>query len=47
MYRNDGVVVLIEKIALKFGFEKRSIFNKIQFLHKALHGDFWKRLTSF
>ena len=38
---------LIEKIALKFGFEKRGIFNKIPFLHKAFHGDFWKRFTSF
>ena len=38
---------LIEKIALKFGFEKRGIFNKIHFLHKAFQGDFWKRLTSF
>ena len=37
----------IEKIALKFGFEKSGIFNKIPFLHKAFHGDFWKRLTSF
>ena len=38
---------LIEKIPLKFGFEKRGIFNKIPFVHKAFHGDFWKRLTSF
>ena len=38
---------LIEKIALKFGFEKRGIFNKIPFLHKAFHGDFWKGLLHF
>ena len=31
-------------MSLKFGFEKRGIFNKIPFLHKAFHGDFWKRL---
>ena len=34
---------LIEKFVIKFGFEKRGIFNKIPFLHKAFHGDFWKR----
>ena len=38
---------LIEKIALKFGFEKRGIFNIIPFLHKVFHGYFWKRRTSF
>ena len=38
---------LIEKIIFKFGFEKRGIFNKIPFLHKALHGDFWKGITLF
>ena len=41
MYRNDGVVVF-EKIFFKFGFEKDFFFNKIPFLHKAFHGDFWK-----
>ena len=46
MYRNDGVVVF-EKVALKFGFVKMGSFNKIPFLHKAFHGDFWKRITSF
>ena len=47
MYRNDGVVVFGWKIVFKFGFEKRDIFNKIPFLHKAFHGDFRKGITSF
>ena len=34
-------------IHLKFGFEKGGILNKIPFLQKALHGDFWKGITSF
>ena len=38
---------LIEKFVLKFGFEKRGIFNKNPLLHKAFHGDFWKGTTSF
>ena len=38
---------LIEKFVLKFGFEKRGIFNKIPFLHKAFHGDFWKGISLF
>ena len=38
---------LIEKVVFKFGFEKRGIFKKISFLHKAFHGDFWKRLLHF
>ena len=38
---------LIEKLVFKFGSEKRGIFNKILFLHKAFHGDFWKGITSF
>ena len=38
---------LVEKNVFKFGFEKRVIFNKIPFLHKAFHGDFWKGVTSF
>ena len=47
LYRNDAVVLLEWNILLKFGFEKRGIFNKILFLHKAFHGDFWKGITSF
>ena len=38
---------LIEKGVFKFGFDKRGIFNKIPFLHKAFHEDFWKGITSF
>ena len=38
---------LIENIVFKFGFEKGGIFNKIQFLHKAFYGYFWKGITSF
>ena len=38
---------LIEKFVLKFGFEKRVIFYKIQFLHKGFHVDFWKGITLF
>ena len=34
LYRNDAVVVLDWKIVLKFGFEKRGIFNKNPFLLK-------------
>ena len=44
MYKNDS---FIDKMVLKFGFEKRGIFNKIPFLQKAFHGDFWKGITSF
>ena len=47
MYRNDGAVVFAPKIVFEFGFEKRGIFNKIPFLHKAFHGKFWKGITSF
>ena len=38
---------LIEKFVLKFGFEKMGIFNKIHFLHKAFHEDYWKLITVF
>ena len=38
---------LLEKHVFKLGFEKRGIFNKIPFLHKAFHGHFWKGMTSF
>ena len=38
---------LIEKFVLKFGFEKRGICNKIPFLNKAFHGDFWKEITCY
>ena len=38
---------LIEKFVLKFDFEKRGIFNKITFLHKAFNGDFWKGIPLF
>ena len=38
---------LIEKFVLKFGFEIKVIFNKIPFLHKAFHGDFWEGITLF
>ena len=41
---------LIEKLVLKFGFEKKFFlffFYKIPFLHKAFHGDFWKGITLF
>ena len=31
---------LIKKVIFKSGFEKRGIFYKIPFLHKAFHGDF-------
>ena len=37
---------LIEKFVLKFGFEKRGIFNKNPFLHKASNGNFWKGTSS-
>ena len=47
MYRNDGTVVFDRKVDFKFGFEKRGIFNKNPFLHKAFHGDFSKGITSF
>ena len=47
MHRNDAGVVFDRKNVLKFGFEKGGIFNKILFLHKAFHGDFWKGITSF
>ena len=36
---------LIENFVLKFGCEKIGILNKIQVLHKALHGDYWKRIA--
>ena len=38
---------LIEKFVLKFGFEKRGIFNKNSFLHKAFHGVSGKGLLHF
>ena len=47
MYRNDAVVVLDWNMFLKFGFDKKGIYNKIPFLHKAFHGDFMKGITSF
>ena len=37
---------LIVKIVLKFGFEKR-VFNKISFLQKEFHEDFWNGIASF
>ena len=37
----------MEKIVFIFGFEKRGIFNKILFLHKAFHGDSGKGLFHF
>ena len=47
LYKNDDVVVLDWNILLKFGFEKRDIFNRIPYLHKAFHGYFRKGITSF
>ena len=38
---------LLEKIFLIFGFEKRDIFNKFPFLHKAFHGISGKGLPYF
>ena len=40
---------LIEKIVLKFGFEKKFFFflNKIPFLYKAFHEIFLKGITLF
>ena len=43
IYRNYGVAVFDWKNCIQICFEKRGIFSKIPFLHKAFHGVFWKR----
>ena len=42
MYRNSVVM-----FGWKILIQKRVIFNKILFLYKVFHGDFWKKTFSF